>query len=222
MTKRRTATATTGSLQPIVTRAFEYSSESEPEGDSVPQHTRSTHVSDRQPASLGKIHEIDLGTSSHHLNAMRTEAALRRANGEAVSAEDSARPIRPRRPRLDRFGRPMKPRPARKRRNSEDLKRDQLVEEVLRETRLDIYDEPPTPGEKTDSNHAEGSGDADERMAEQFRQEFLDAMQSRQQQKRVTQPKMPGDVGQKGPKLGGSRSARAAMRERELKEGAKK
>jgi len=38
---------------------------------------------ERQPASLGKIHEIDLGAASTLRNAERTESALRRAvNGE--------------------------------------------------------------------------------------------------------------------------------------------
>jgi hypothetical protein len=50
-------------------------------------------------------------------------------------------------------------------------------------------------------------------MVEKFRQEFLDSIESRQQRK-VAPP--PGAKGvkepPKGPKLGGSRSARAAMR----------
>jgi len=127
------------------------------------------------------------------------------------------KPRKPRKPRIGRDGKLMKPRP-RKRRNSEDIKRDQLVEQVLRESRLEIYDGPDTAEQ---SNANEGL-DTDEKIAEQFRQDFMDAMESRRRNRTAGQPKMPtgkpGDVGPKGPKLGGSRSARAAMRERELAE----
>ncbi len=175
--------------------------------------TNDKPMAQRHPASLGKIHEIDLGTDATLRNAERTQTALRRAqNREVLPAEDD----KPRKPRLGRDGKPMKPRP-RKRRNSEDIKRDQLVEQVLRESRLEIYDEP---------EHAEQDNlddlDTDEKIAEQFRQDFVDAMESRQRNRTAGQPKMPvgklGDALQKGPKLGGSRSARAAMREKELAE----
>jgi hypothetical protein len=60
---------------------------------------------------------------------------------------------------------------------------------------------------------ATGDADNDDAMVEKFRQEFLDSIESRQQRK-VAPP--PGAKGvkepPKGPKLGGSRSARAAMR----------
>jgi hypothetical protein len=67
----------------------------------------------------------------------------------------------------------------------------------------------------------EESLDADERIAEQFRQDFMDAMQARQRNRVTGQPKLPagkpGEPVQRGPKLGGSRSARAAMREQQEK-----
>lgn len=190
------------------------------ESDSDSPHARQSGkaAAQRDPASLGKIHEIDLGADASLRNAQRTENAIRRAwNGEALPDPDE-KPPKPRKLRVGRDGKPMKPRP-RKRRNSEDIKRDQLVEEVLRESKLEIYDDPADapPGE---SNN--GDLDTDEKIAEQFRQDFMDAMESRQRNRTSGQPKMPvgkpGEVGQKGPKLGGSRSARAAMRERELAE----
>jgi hypothetical protein len=172
----------------------------------------------RDPASLGKIQEIDLGADASIRNAERTENAIRRAwNGETLPDPDE-KPPKPRKLRLGRDGKPMKPRP-RKRRNSEDIKRDQLVEEVLRESKLEIYDDPADapPGDSSNEDL-----DTDEKIAEQFRRDFIDAMESRQRHRTSGQPKMPvgkpGEVGQKGPKLGGSRSARAAMRERELAE----
>lgn len=190
----------------------------ESDSDGYGNSTNNKPLPQRHPASLGKIHEIDLGADASLRNAERTESAIRRAqNGESLPDPDE-KPPKPRKTRVGRDGKPMKPRP-RKRRNSEDTKRDQLVEQVLRESRLEIYDEPAEalPGD----NNTEDL-DTDEKIAEQFRQDFMDAMESRQRNRTAGQPKMPvgkpGEVGQKGPKLGGSRSARAAMRERELAE----
>src|SRR5271156_676445 len=191
-------------------------SESDSEGNE--DSSGDKRLAQRNPASLGKIHEIDLGADASLRNAERTETAIRRAqNGEPLPDPDE-KPRKPRKPRIGRDGKPMKPR-LRKGRNSEDIKRDQLVEQVLRESRLEIYDE-PVEAPPDDLNN--GDLDTDEKIAEQFRQDFMDAMESRQRNRTAGQPKMPagkpGEVGQKGPKLGGSRSARAAMRERELAE----
>jgi len=75
---------------------------------------------------------------------------------------------------------------------------------------VEIYDE-PDPDTAVNDDQA-----ADDRIAEQFRREFLDAISSRRQRSGPSaaskqakgKPEPP-----KGPKLGGSRSARAAMRE---------
>lgn len=178
--------------------------------------SKDRRIAQRHPASLGKIHEIDLGADATLRNLQRTQTAIRRTqNGRVVPVEEE-KPRKPRKPRMGRDGKPMKPRPG-KRRNSEDIKRDQLVEQVLKESRLEIYDGP----ESTPQGNPNEGMDTDERIAEQFRQDFMDAMESRQRHRTAGQPKMPaggkpGEVGQKGPKLGGSRSARAAMREKEL------
>ena len=81
---------------------------------------------DRQPAALGKLHEIDLGVNATLTNIARTEAAQRRLDGEP---EDSSTAP------SQRLGRDGKPWRGRKSRTSEDVKRDKLVEEVLRESR---------------------------------------------------------------------------------------
>jgi hypothetical protein len=81
---------------------------------------------------------------------------------------------------------------------------------------VEIYDEP-------DVDMPDGDQAADDRIAEQFRRDFMDAMQSRRQ--RTTQKKNPKDAkveGPKGPKLGGSRSARAAMHKIQEEAAAKK
>ena len=157
----------------------------------------------RQPAALGKLHEIDLGPDATLKNIARTEAAQRKLEGLEPEIDETTGKVR-----LRRDG---KPYGWRKRRNSDDVKRDKLVEEVMRESRLEIYDEPDVEGPNDDQA-------ADDRIAEQFRREFLDAVSSRKQ--KVAQDKkpvrgQPVDDQPKGPKLGGSRSARAAMREKQ-------
>lgn len=197
----------------------------------------------RQPAALGKLHEIDLGPDAKLRNIARTEAAKKRLEGgEGAEVDEKGSG----KVRLRRDGKPWR---ARRRRNSEDIKRDQLVEEVMRESRrklsvfhltlsvhpfprppppkpliaplVEIYDE-PEPDLATDDQAA------DDRIAEQFRRDFLDAISSRRQRssaaaRAAKKAKANGtkvDDRPRGPKLGGSRSARAAMRE--LQEKAKK
>lgn len=77
---------------------------------------------------------------------------------------------------------------------------------------MEIYDEPE------EQNDEEEEGAMDDRIAEKFRREFLDALMSRrrrrgnyQKNKKKDETKRP-----RGPKLGGSRSARAAMRESQM------
>lgn len=162
----------------------------------------------RQPAALGKLHEIDLGPDATLRNIALTKAAQRKLQGIEPEIDESTGKIR-----LRKDGKPWRPR---KRRNSEDVKRDKLVEEVMRESRLDIYDEPDEEVNNDDQA-------ADDRIAEQFRREFMDAISSRQQKGAHAKKPVKGkevDDQPRGPKLGGSRSARAAMRERE--EAAKK
>ena len=80
---------------------------------------------------------------------------------------------------------------------------------------VEIYDEPEEEVQNDDQA-------ADDRIAEQFRKEFMEAVSSRRQRtgaasatKQAKGAKV--DDRPKGPKLGGSRSARAAMREQQEK-----
>ncbi|KAL3471714.1 hepatocellular carcinoma-associated antigen 59-domain-containing protein [Aspergillus californicus] len=160
--------------------------------------------SEREPASLGKLHEIDLGHEAKLRNIARTEEATRRLKGD----DDELFPEH------SSFSVPSR---YRNRRTSEDIERDRLVEEVLRESKLEVYDE---------QEEEEAVGDdqaADDRVAEQFRRDFMDAIQSRRRVARTkTTTKHTGKTeAPKGPKLGGSRSARAAMREMQEKGGRK-
>lgn len=83
----------------------------------------------RQPASMGKIHEIDLGRDTSVQNKQRTAMAIRRVRGADVPPEPSAETKKLRRGKNGKSRRGPKPRDA------EDMKRDQLVEQVLHETR---------------------------------------------------------------------------------------
>jgi len=177
-----------------------------------------TKYGQRMAAGMGKLQEIDLGPEAIVQNIQRTEEARRRLERGEVSVSD----VEPAKVRLGKDG---KPRRNRNRRNSEDLRRDMMVEAVLREAKrmpcaplycscpklicaVDYFEEdkPPSPP----SNGNENTEDA---MVEQFRLEFLESMEPHSQKK----PAAPsGPKGAKeparGPKLGGSRSARAAMR----------
>ena len=174
----------------------------------------SIQPSTRQPTSQGLLNEVEVEDKAPH-------------------SFDPA-PPKPRKPRLDRFGRPLPPRKPRKGPASEDIARDKLVEDILYESGpLDVYQQPQRSlntglkGERSTANNGNDKGgndddddgeDADSRLASQFQQEYLDAMQSRQQAQQQKKAVPGAEPGQKGPKLGGSRQQRAAMRERELKE----
>lgn len=98
-----------------------------PSGDQLPE---------RQPASLGKLHEIDLGPDAKLRNIARTEAAAKRLVGDERPPEEEEEEAPAKKVRLGKDGKPWR---GRKRRNSEDIKRDQLVEEVMRESKCKFF-----------------------------------------------------------------------------------
>lgn len=177
----------------------------------------------RQPAALGKLQEVDLGDDVRSRNVEMTNRARRIQNGETVVEEDQQNGKGKGKPGKVRLGPDGKPWRGRKKRGSDDIARDKLVEEVLRENRLEIYEEPTVEQPSTGDDQA-----ADDRIAEEFRREFMDAVSQRQRKKagppqpvaRTAAGKKEEEV-MKGPKLGGSRTARAAMREAMLKAGKK-
>lgn len=203
----------------------------------------------RNRALQGQLMEIDLGDEARSRNEALTERARRKLQGESIEDDEgSSGSGRPKKVRLGRDGKPWRPR---NRRNSDDIRRDQLVEEILRENRrkfptlliisiyvsaclrkqanglkVDVYETPtPPPASATGANEAEPEGAADDRIAEEFRREFMDAMAQRQQKRKKPANAPPGQGPSgaggrgakdeeilKGPKLGGSRNVRAAMR----------
>ncbi|KAI0974483.1 hypothetical protein F4678DRAFT_378583 [Xylaria arbuscula] len=181
-------------------------------------HTESTtdKGEEKHTALTGKLFEVDLGDEVRSRNAAMTDRARRKLQGLAVEDEESSE--RRKKARLGRDGKPWR---SKNRRNSDDIKRDQLVEDILRENRLDVY-ETPTPPPGPNAGGEEEDGAADDRIAEEFRREFLDAMAERQRRRKpVGPPTKPGAKKEeevlKGPKLGGSRNTRAAMRDLLLK-----
>ena len=160
----------------------------------------------RNPATQGQLHEVDLGPI-------------------ATDKPKQPREHRRRRLRLTKDGRIIRPRP-RRRRPSTDIARDTLVEQVLHENSTvadNSHDQ--TPDDKTPS----AAQDNDEFLATKFKADFFEAQTlrqaqrqaqqaSKQAQQREQQKANGGEVkgalaagGGRGPKLGGSRAARAAM-----------
>lgn len=90
---------------------------------------------------------------------------------------------------------------------------------------VDVYDIPANQETAAGPGTADGDATADDRIAEEFRRDFMDAMMQRQQRRRPASNAKPVGKGAKtteevlkGPKLGGSRNSRAAMRDLLLKE----
>ncbi|KAM0462278.1 hypothetical protein ACHAPV_003752 [Trichoderma viride] len=158
-----------------------------------------------QPTRHGKLVEVDTTNLGNH--QMNSDSKRRRVD------TDTAKPAPPRR--------------GRNRRNSEDIARDAMVEQFLSENRLDVYEVPkthPTAAAAATTAAASSSSfvpgadpSADDRLAEQFRQQYYDEMALRRKRKRPAatqqqkQQQQSADV-LKGPKLGGSRNQRAAVR----------
>ncbi|KAK0730630.1 hepatocellular carcinoma-associated antigen 59-domain-containing protein, partial [Lasiosphaeris hirsuta] len=184
------------------------------------EYTAPVRQVDPQRVLQGKLMEIDLGDEARARNIEMTERARRRLQGLAADEEEETG-ARRKKVRLGPDGKPWR---SRNRRGSDDIKRDQLVEKFLSENSLGVYDvQPEQPATVAGLNNEEMA--ADDRIAEEFRREFMDAM-SQRRRKKTAVPAKPGVKKEeevlKGPKLGGSRNARAAMRDLLLKEQEKK
>ncbi|KAI0514840.1 P-loop containing nucleoside triphosphate hydrolase protein [Xylaria bambusicola] len=193
------------------------SSSNQPSGSAAQTESTADKGEEKHTALTGKLFEVDLGDEVRSRNEAMTDRARRKLQGLAV--EDDENGERRKKVRLGRDGKPWRPK---NRRNSDDVKRDQLVEEILRENRLDVYEAPTPPSGGGVNPGEEDDVAADDRIAEEFRREFLDAMAERQRRKKpVGPPTKPGakkdEEVLKGPKLGGSRNTRAAMRDLLLK-----
>lgn len=89
--------------------------------------------------------EIDLGDEVRSRNALMTERATRRLQGVAETDEQEAGPAN-KKVRLGRDGKPWRPR---NQRGSDAIKRDQLVEDILKESRRTLLSPLLPPREVT-------------------------------------------------------------------------
>ena len=106
----------------------------QPSGTSATQRGESaTDKGEEEHTALtGKLFEVDLGDEVRSRTEAMTDRAKRKLQGLAVEDEENAEHQRRKKVRLGRDGKPWRPK---NRRNSDDVKRDQLVEEILRENR---------------------------------------------------------------------------------------
>lgn len=99
----------------------------------APGGTDPAKLAGERPTMQGRLQEVDLGEEARARNAAMTEQARRRLAGEAVDDEsDGAR----KRPRVGKDGKPWR---GKKRRTSDDVKRDQMVEALMRENRRKFH-----------------------------------------------------------------------------------
>ncbi|OAA56580.1 mRNA splicing factor RNA helicase [Niveomyces insectorum RCEF 264] len=193
----------------------------DPNGD--PSGASSTSTKAREQLAMkGKLHEIDLGAEARARNIAMTEWATRRLRdaddagreGTGLAADARGGDVV-----SARFGRDGKP-SQRQRRGSDDVKRDQLVEQFLHENKMDVdmYDVAARDAAPVTT---EGRP-TDDRIAEQFRREFMEAVAQRMRRKRKplgppAKPKVRNEEEiLRGPKLGGSRNVRSVMRDKLL------
>ncbi|KAL7802818.1 hypothetical protein V8C43DRAFT_269462 [Trichoderma afarasin] len=156
-----------------------------------------------QPTRHGKLVEVDMANLD---NGARNNNSNDSHKRRRVETDGTAKPP---------------PRRGRNRRNSQDIARDALVEQFLHENRLDVYNV-PSSSTAAASSAPGGDPSADDRLAEEFRQQYYDEQAMRRKKKRPVQQQkqqqqQSGDV-LKGPKLGGSRNMRAAVRDKLLQQ----
>ncbi|KAF2822783.1 hypothetical protein CC86DRAFT_396390 [Ophiobolus disseminans] len=160
----------------------------------APQTPADIEKSIRMAAGNGKIEEVEIVPI-----AKRTDEKWRRlGNGDFESLTTGK----------VRTGRDGKPRRPAKRRNSDDVRRDQMVEAVLSEAKLDYFDA------STPSNPRFGAANNDEAILQQFQAEYYESIEEAQRNQRrpAATSSVKGADPPKGPKLGGSKSIRAKMR----------
>ena len=170
------------------------------------EFTSASSEDDSTSAAPGKPHDKE--ASTQHLAEVDLGSMTRQP-----PPSPQLRKQRRKKPRLGRDGKPLRPRP-RRGPDPEDVARAELVEKVLHEHGLGTYAEAKAKlkvGRRSGLDEA-----ADEKMAAEFQQQFLDAVAERQEKQLQRQNQGAGvkeataATGQ-GPRLGGSRSARAKM-----------
>ena len=118
--------------------------------------------------------------------------------------------MRKERVRVGRNGKPLPPRKKKYERSADDVARDAIVERLLSENRFDnIYTGPSVEAVGgADEARAGQDEDADARMADEFRREFLASAEENKARRQMGGAKATDMT--KGPKMGGSKNQRAA------------
>ncbi|KOS19741.1 hypothetical protein ESCO_000983 [Escovopsis weberi] len=162
-----------------------------------------SRAKDHQPARHGKLFEVAIpddvrkDSKGKDKDRDREKDAAKRRRMHDPRDKDARRPGR----------------------TSDDMERDAMVEQFLHENRLDVYDvaEPSA----SSSRYAPGKDfSADARLAEQFRRQYYEDLALRRKKRRPALSKKEQQQQRaaqatevlKGPKLGGSRNQRAAIR----------
>ncbi|KAL7791018.1 hypothetical protein V8C37DRAFT_383243 [Trichoderma ceciliae] len=160
-----------------------------------------------QPTRHGKLVEVDMTEVHDRANSSQN-------NNNNNNSNNNKRRL------VGRGAAEPPPRRGRNRRNSGDIARDALVEQFLHENRLDVYDVPSSsslPAASSASSAPGADPSADDRVAEQFRQQYYHEQAMRRKKRRPAQQqqqqKQQSENVLKGPKLGGSRNMRAAVRD---------
>ncbi|CAE7000084.1 hypothetical protein PTNB85_05567 [Pyrenophora teres f. teres] len=174
-----------------------------------------TEHSNRLAAGQGKLQEVDLGPEA----AARSEEAWKRLHSrESAETPTSAKPWR------NKYGYAWR-RPKANGKTDEDVRRDKMVEAVLSEAKLSYFDTtPPSTLTTTDScsNNMHNPTNEDA-LVEQFRTEYFESMEAKHQMRKPPAAPVKGAPPvMAGPKLGGSKSARAKMHKAQQEEAAAK
>ncbi len=195
-------------------------------------------VAREQLVMMGKLHEVDLGAEARARNIAMTERATLQLRGSGRADATSTPGLGSAVDAGSKPAREGQP-PRRKRRNSDDVKRDEMVEQFLHENKSMSSQSSPSPASSSSPNKNPVDVDVydtadksaapalegrptDDRIAEQFRREFMEGVAQRMRRKRRAlgaqikpKPRNEEEI-LRGPKLGGSRNVRSAMRDKLL------
>lgn len=119
-----------------------------------------------------------------------------------------------------------RPQPRKRRRqavrNASDIARDSLVDEIMREAAVPLYDKPTSSSIPVGAD--ESGVDRDAAAAEAFKQQYIAQLEEKRKRKVAPPPgttKGPAAKTSHGPRLGGSRAQRGKMKAMEAAEGKK-
>ncbi|KAL1306690.1 hypothetical protein AAFC00_005360 [Neodothiora populina] len=196
-------------------------------------NTTAHRASGMDPNNALRDEEANSAAASTPSLATATATCSNQSQAPLTASSSHIQP-RPKAPRLGRDGKPFRTRKERNQPSEFDKTRDLMVEQILREAPLEnIYEDrassrhsKPSVGPQSNATGVVEAGhnvEADLLVATRFQEEFVAQREARQQRKHAAAPPAGGkNEPSRGPKLGGSRSQRAAMRAMEEASKAKK